>query len=77
MKVRSSIRPNEVTFTATSVFVASNIRQYSETVEDRQIEGYEYDCVEYSKDEYLMMQGAKIQSLEEELRAAKILLGVD
>lgn len=77
MKVRSSIRPQEITITATSVFIASNIQQYQETVDDHYLEGYEYDCIEYSKDDYLALQGEKIASLEEELRAAKILLGVD
>lgn len=69
-KLHSVSRPQEIEMTTNSVFVASNIVAYSKEVEDRVQEGYEYDCVEYTKDEYLM-------SLAQQLEAAKILLGVD
>lgn len=77
MKVRSSTRPQEIEFTATTVRVASNITPYEEIVFDRTISGFEYDCTEYNKDEYLLLQTQKINSLEQELQATKILLGVD
>ena len=77
MKVRSSVRPQEVEFTANSVLVASNIEPFEEVVGDRTLSGFEYECTEYTKDEYLMLQNSKILSLEEELQATKILLGVD
>ena len=77
MKVRSATRPQDIEFTATSVLVASNITPYEETVFDKVISGYEYDCTQYSKDEYMALQAQKISSLEQELAAAKILLGVD
>ena len=77
MKVRSSVQPQEVTVLANSVLVASNITPYEEEVDDKIITGYEYDCIEYSKDEYLVLQTEKVVALEQELQAAKILLGVD
>lgn len=77
MKVRSEIRPSEITFTATSVLVASNITPYEENVDDKVLRGYEYDCTEYSKDEYMTLQAQAIASLSEQLQATKILLGVD
>ena len=77
MKVRSSVQPQEVTVLANSVLVASNITPYEEEVDDKIITGYEYDCTEYSKDEYLVLQTEKVAALEQELQAAKILLGVD
>ena len=77
IKVRSSTQPQEITFTSTSVLIASNITPYEEEVGDRVLSGYEYDCEEYSKDEYLALQAATIVSLQEELQATKILLGVD
>ena len=70
MKVRSSVRPQEITITPNQVFIASNITAYEEEVEGHTISGFEYDCEIYSKDEY-------IASLAQELKAAKILLGVD
>ena len=77
MKVRSSTRPQDITITATSVLVASNITPYEETVFDKEVSGYEYECTEYSKDEYLLLQAQNITSLAQELQAAKILLGVE
>ena len=77
MKIRSSVRPNDVEFTPNFVLVASNITPYNEVVDGRTLSGFEYECTEYSKDEYLLVQAGKVASLEEELAAAKILLGVD
>lgn len=77
MKVRSATRPQDIEITATSVLVASNITPYEETVFDTVIRGFEYECTEYSKDEYLLLQAQNIASLAQELEAAKILLGVD
>lgn len=77
MKIRSAVRPKDVEITANSVLVASNITPYNEEFDGHILSGYEYDCTEYSKDEYLLMQAGKVASLEEELSAAKILLGVD
>ena len=76
-KVRSSVEPQEIEFTSTSVLVASDITAYEEEVDGRVLSGYEYNCTEYSKDEYMALQATKIVSLQEELQAAKILLGVD
>lgn len=77
MKVRSSKRPQDVTITPNSVLIATNISAYEEEVDGHVLSGYEYDCQEYSKDEYLVQQGEKISALEEQLAATKILLGVD
>jgi hypothetical protein len=59
------------------VYLAKNITPYTEEKDGRTINGYEYDCIGYSKDEYTIYQNEKIASLESELLAAKILLGVD
>ena len=77
MKVRSTIQPRPIEITATSVFIASNIIPYEEEVDGHILRGYEYDCTEYTKDEYLLHQNEQIASLEQELAATKILLGVD
>ena len=77
MKVRSSVQPQEITITANYVLVASNVTPYEEEVDGRTSSGYEYDCQQYTKDEYLIRQSETIASLAEELQVAKILLGVD
>ena len=76
-KVYSSIRPQDIEITDSAVFLASNIETYSKEFDGHTQEGYEYNLVEYTKDEYLLNQSNKISSLEQELAAAKILLGVD
>lgn len=78
--VRSSGRPDEITVTSNSVMVASNIHEYAETVDEYTMSGYEYDYDIYTKDEYIAYmanQAKKIQELQEELAATKILLGVE
>lgn len=78
---RGSVEPKEVEITNTAVFVASNIRPYTQVIDDITVSGYEYNYTEYGKDEYIealvMNNNTKIEELEEQLTAAKILLGVE
>ncbi len=76
-KIHSAARPQDIEITQNAVYIAKNITPYEETIDGRVVTGYEYDCEDYTKDEYLIHQNEKIASLEEELKAAKILLGVD
>jgi len=76
-RIHSAARPQEVVMTNSAVFVASDIQPYERDIEGYHEEGYEYNYVGYTKDEYLIEQNKKIASLEEELEAAKIILGVD
>ena len=76
-KQYSTNRPPEVEFTSDYVFLATDITPYSEEIEGRQISGFYYNYVQYSKDEFLLQQQTSIAALQEELRAAKILLGVE
>lgn len=69
--------PQALEFTENNVFVASNIQQTTRTYEDITENCYSYNLVEYTKDEYLAQQQAAIANLQEELQAAKILLGVE
>lgn len=76
-KVHSSTQPMVLVIGDKSVQINTNIQPYTESIDGYTIDGFEYDCTEYTKDEYLVAQDAKIASLQEELAAAKILLGVD
>lgn len=75
--VYGSTQPQAIEITPTSVFIASNVEPYEEIIDDKTISGYKYNYVEYSKDEYLLQQTNSIAALEEELAAAKVLLGVE
>ena len=73
----STVQPQEIEITTDSVFVATDITPYSKQVEDHTISGYQYTYKQYTLGEYLALQNTQIASLQEELQAAKILLGVD
>ena len=75
--VYGSTEPQAIEITPTSVLIASNIEQYEQEVDGHNVSGYKYNYVEYSKDEYLLQQTNSITALQEELAAAKVLLGVD
>ena len=87
---RGSVRPKDVEVTDNAIFIASDIQEYEEDIDGYIMKGFEYHYIEYTKDEYieLLVQKNtdspdisaltnKITSLEEELAAAKVLLGVD
>lgn len=76
-KVQSSNQPQEIEIKEDKVFIASNIQPYTAALEGKEESGYEYDYIEYSKDEYITLLSQQSQRLEEELAAAKILLGVE
>ena len=84
-RIRGPVQPQATEITQSSVFIASNIASYTDVLHlfplffsfCNTISGYEYNYIEYTKDEYLLQQSIKIASLEQELQAAKILLGVD
>lgn len=79
-RVKSSVRPQEIEITSNKVFIASNIQEYQDIIDDKTINGYEYDYISYTKDEYILLMAqnnSDIVTLREELEAAKILLGVE
>lgn len=76
----STIEPPKIDITATKVFLATNIQEIEREVEDTIEHCYQYTLIEYDKDEYLAILSQNqqdIEALQEELRAAKILLGVE
>ena len=78
--VRSNGYPSPIQLFNNQIIIPSNIHTYTQAVEEYIIEGYEYDCDIYTKDEYIILmaqQTNRIAQLEDELAAAKILLGVD
>lgn len=75
--VSGSIEPQAIEITPTSVFIASNVQPYEQEIDGHTISGYQYNYIEYTKDEYLLQQTNSIAALQEELAAAKVLLGVE
>lgn len=80
-RIQSTEEPQEVEMTDTQVFIADNIERYEKEMDGYTVQGFEYDYKSYSKDEYIQLLNDKnaraIAALQEELAAAKILLGVE
>ena len=75
--IYGATEPAPIEITPNSVFIASDIQPYEESFDNYSLNGYQYHYVEYTTDEYLLQQSNNIAALQEELQAAKILLGVD
>ena len=76
----SLIEPPAIEITNSKVFIASNIEQVTREYEDTSEQCYCYTLTEYDKNEYIILLAqntADIAALQEELAAAKILLGVE
>ena len=80
-RIQSSERPQEIEITESKVFIAKNITHYEKEIDEHFIQGFEYDYKEYTKDEYIQLMNEEnskaIANLQEELAAAKVLLGVE
>lgn len=75
-KQRSTVKPLEVELTETKVFVASNITPVKEsgTAEQEGFSGFEFDLLEYSKDEYIQLQAERNDFLANELTNTQLAL---
>lgn len=73
-KQRSTVKPDELELTETKVFVSSNITEVNEPETDEYsgFTVYEFDLIEYSKDEYIKIQAEKNATLEDEITQAQV-----
>lgn len=73
-KQRSTVEPLELELTETRVFVSSNIIPVNEpgTEEQPGFVGWEFDLIEYTKDEYIKIQAEKNADLENEITQAQL-----
>ena len=73
-QVRSTVEPLAVEITASKVFVASDIEEITVTMgEDTHVE-FQFNLIEYDKDEYIRMMSDKNESVEQELTNTQIAL---
>lgn len=79
-KTRSTVKPEELEITESLVFFASNIQPIKEDGVDRKpgFEGYEYDLISYTKDEYIRDQRHQITQVKQQLGDTRdYLYGID
>ena len=70
----SAVKPQPIEITNTAVFIASNVKPYSEDIDGRHIEGYKYNCISYTKDEYILLLANKNAQLEQDILDTQLAL---
>ena len=76
----SITEPQAIEITSIKVFTATDIQSIERACEGQTENCYSYTLTEYDKDEYIALMAknnADIAALQDELAAAKILLGVE
>lgn len=80
-EIYSINQPSPIEITDTRVFVASNIEPATQlNSNEEEVPCWKYNLTEYTKDEYILLMSQNnidVAALQEELQAAKILLGVE
>nr|UWD67075.1 MAG: hypothetical protein [Bacteriophage sp.] len=74
-KVRSTVKPESIVIDDFSVWQHTNIQEVSENVgEENEFKGFEFNMVQYTKDEFILQQAAMNQELNS---LVNTMLGVD
>ena len=69
-KVRSTVKPDEI-----SVWQHTNIQEVSENVgEENEFVGYEFNMVQYDKNEFILKQAKENAELSEQITQTQIAL---
>ena len=72
--VRSSIKPKNIEILKNKVFVSNNITEVEKNFDDETYTEYEYELIEYSKDEYIKLLAQKNTELENSLIETQLAL---
>ena len=65
-RVRSTVKPEPIVIDDFSVWQNTDIQEVSENVgEENEFVGYEYNMIQYSKDEFMLQQAAQSAELGE------------
>lgn len=63
-KVRSTVKPESIVIDDFSVWQHTNIQEVSENVgKENEFKGFEFNMVQYTKDEFILQQAAMNQEL--------------
>ena len=71
---RSAVKPSEREFTETKVFVYTDIKEVVESSENGDINLFEFNMIEYDKDEFIELSSDKNKSLESEITEIQLAL---
>jgi hypothetical protein len=74
-KVRSTVKPDAIVIDEFSVWKHTDIQEISENVgTEDEFNGYEYNMIQYTKDEFILMQNAQNEEMNSILNT---MLGVN
>ena len=71
---RSTAEPKEVEFTESKVFVATDIEQITVTMDEQVVHEYQFNLMEYDKDEYIKIISEKNKELEQQMTDTQLAL---
>lgn len=74
-KVRSTVKPESIVIDDFSVWQHTNIQEVSENVgEENEFKGFEFNMVQYTKDEFILQQAAENTSLSQQITDMQLAL---
>ena len=71
---RSAVEPKDVEITESKVFVATDIKQVTVTMDEQEVQEYQFNLVEYDKDEYIKIISEKNAALEQQVTDTQLAL---
>ena len=71
---RSAVEPKAVEITESKVFVATDIEQVTLTMDEQEVQEYQFILVEYDKDEYIKIISEKNEELEQQMTDTQLAL---
>ena len=71
---RSAVEPKAIEITESKVFVATDIEQVTLTMGEQEIQEYQFNLVEYDKDEYIKIISEKNKELEQQMTDTQLAL---
>ena len=71
---RSAVEPKAVEITESKVFVATDIEQVTVTMDEQEVQEYQFNLVEYDKDEYIQIISENNEELEQQMTDTQIAL---
>lgn len=71
---RSAVEPKAVEITESKVFVATDIEQVTLTMDEQEVREYQFNLVEYDKDEYIKIISEKNEELEQQMTDTQLAL---
>lgn len=71
---RSAVEPQAVEITESKVFVATNVEQVTVSTDEGDVQEFQFNLVEYDKDEYIRMMSDKNEELNQQVTDTQLAL---